>query len=71
MSEGIEMFILPARRAPSHLLKVEMIIYIGKCNVCPDRNQGNKTIIVFEGTNAVHLQEGEKSNMWAHEHLGV
>lgn len=49
MSEGIEMFILPARRAPSHLLKVEMIIYIGKWNVCPDRNQGNKIIIVFRG----------------------
>lgn len=71
MSEGIEMFILPARRAPSHLLKVEMIMYIGKWNVCPDRNIGNKIIIVFRGTDAVHLQEGEKArrvehvNVWA------
>lgn len=59
MSEDIEMFILRARQVPSNLLKVEMIIYIGKWNVCPDRSQGNKIIIVFG--DIVHLVEGEKS----------
>lgn len=55
------MFILWARPVPSNLLKVEMIIYIWKWNVCPDRSQGNKIIIAFRETDTVHLLEGEKS----------
>lgn len=71
MSEGIEMFILRATRVPNNLLKVEMIIYIGKWNVCPDRNQGNKIIIVFRGTDAVHLLEGENQSVSARKRPGV
>lgn len=55
------MFILQARQVPSNLLKVEMIIYIGKWNVFPDRSQGNKIIIAFRETEPVHLLEAEKS----------
>lgn len=71
MSEDIEMFILRARQVPSNLLKVEMIIYIGKWNVCPDRSQGNKIIITFQETEPVHLLEGEKSKYILTQRLGV
>ena len=71
MSEDIEMFILRARQVPSNLLKVEMIIYIGKWNVCPDRSQGNKIIITFRETESVLLLEGEKSNYIFTQCLGV
>lgn len=62
MSEDIEMFIRQARQVPSTLLKVEMIVYIRKWNVCPDGSQGNKIIIVFGETDTVHLLDREKKN---------
>lgn len=60
MSEDIEMFIRRARQVPSTLLKVEMIVYIRKWNVCPDGSQGNKIIIVFGEMDTVHLLDRGK-----------
>lgn len=65
------MFIQPGGRAPSRLLKVGMTVYLGKWTVGPERNQGDKTLIVFGEQMPSIFNKERNQSAWAREHLEV